>query len=144
MEIDDFISPDDILFLHSFLKTPLREYTPDEIERLIMFDLDLDIPMIEACLYPSYDSLNRMLRNGCTNIPSHLRRHSNIKLAAAGSGISFGITPKKTDTVTRYFRCLKYAHENGCPWNSDTYKAAVSSGIDHVINYLNANGCPKY
>ena len=37
---------------------------------------------------------------------------------------------------------LKYAHENGCPWHADTCKSATYGGYLDVLKYARANGCP--
>ena len=40
-----------------------------------------------------------------------------------------------------YLKILKYAHENGCPWNEDTCsRAAVRSNLD-CLKYAIENGC---
>lgn len=36
---------------------------------------------------------------------------------------------------------LKYFHENGCPWNEQTSKAAVRIGDINCLKYLHENGC---
>jgi len=37
---------------------------------------------------------------------------------------------------------LKYAHENGCPWNADTCMRAATDGRLHVLKWAIDNGCP--
>ena len=38
--------------------------------------------------------------------------------------------------------CLKYAHENGCPWDENTCaKAAINGHLD-CLKYAHENGCP--
>ena len=38
--------------------------------------------------------------------------------------------------------CLKYLHENGCPWNENTcYNAAIFGHLD-CLKYAHENGCP--
>ena len=37
---------------------------------------------------------------------------------------------------------LKYAHENGCPWNEDTCKEAAREGYLDVLKYAREHGCP--
>jgi len=41
-----------------------------------------------------------------------------------------------------YFRCLKYAHENGCPWDERTSERAVKGGWVHCLLYVIEKGCP--
>jgi hypothetical protein len=41
-----------------------------------------------------------------------------------------------------YLDCLKYAHENGCPWNEYTCMRAAKGGHLHCLIYLYENGCP--
>ena len=37
---------------------------------------------------------------------------------------------------------LKYAHENGCPWDEDTCSEAAKGGHLKVLKYAHENGCP--
>ena len=37
---------------------------------------------------------------------------------------------------------LKYARENGCPWNEETCEEAARGGHLDVLKYLHENGCP--
>ena len=37
--------------------------------------------------------------------------------------------------------CLKYAHEKGCPWNEDTCSCANSNGHLECLQYARENGC---
>jgi hypothetical protein len=39
-------------------------------------------------------------------------------------------------------KVLKYAHENGCPWNEETCINAAMSGRLEVLKYAYENGCP--
>jgi len=38
--------------------------------------------------------------------------------------------------------CLKYAHENGCPWDENTCKRAAINGHLACLTYAHENGCP--
>jgi hypothetical protein len=38
--------------------------------------------------------------------------------------------------------CLKYAHENGCPWNTHTTDWAADGGHLDCLKYAHENGCP--
>jgi hypothetical protein len=38
--------------------------------------------------------------------------------------------------------CLKYAHENGCPWDKLTCIYATKSGHLDCLKYAHENGCP--
>ncbi len=41
--------------------------------------------------------------------------------------------------------CLRYAHENGCPWDEYTCRGAVENGRLDCLHYAYENGCPlKY
>jgi hypothetical protein len=40
------------------------------------------------------------------------------------------------------FELLKYAHENGCPWNEDICTYAAKSGHLDCLQYAHENGCP--
>ena len=37
---------------------------------------------------------------------------------------------------------LKYAHENGCPWDERTCYAAAREGYLKLLKYARKNGCP--
>ena len=39
--------------------------------------------------------------------------------------------------------CLKYLHENGCPWNEEVCCYAASGGHFEILIYLHENGCPR-
>jgi hypothetical protein len=41
-----------------------------------------------------------------------------------------------------FFECIKYAHENGCPWDIFTCKWAASWGYINSLKYAIKNGCP--
>jgi len=41
-----------------------------------------------------------------------------------------------------HLNCLKYAHENGCPWDENTCKVAAKYGHLDCLKYLHENGCP--
>ena len=41
-----------------------------------------------------------------------------------------------------HLECLKYAHENGCPWNSGTCKFAAENSHLECLKYAHENGCP--
>ena len=40
-------------------------------------------------------------------------------------------------------RCLKYAHENGCPWDEEAYLYAALEGRLGCLQYLHDSGCPQ-
>ena len=37
---------------------------------------------------------------------------------------------------------LRYAHERGCPWYSDTCSSAAEGGYLEVLRYAHEHGCP--
>ena len=41
-----------------------------------------------------------------------------------------------------HLECLKYLHENGCPWDEDTTRNAAGGGHLECLKYLHKNGCP--
>ena len=41
-----------------------------------------------------------------------------------------------------HLNCLKYAHENGCPWDKNTCKNAVYTRSLDCLIYAHKNGCP--
>jgi len=45
-------------------------------------------------------------------------------------------------TVDGQLECLKYAHENGCPWDERTCNFAARYGQLDCLKYAHENGCP--
>ena len=41
-----------------------------------------------------------------------------------------------------HLNCLKYAHENGCPWDKETCYWAAKYGRLNTLKYAYENGCP--
>ena len=41
-----------------------------------------------------------------------------------------------------HIECLKYAHENRCPWDEQTCWEAAESGSLECLKYSHENGCP--
>jgi len=41
-----------------------------------------------------------------------------------------------------HLECLKYAHENGCPWDKITCGEAAQEGHLECLKYAHENGCP--
>ena len=41
-----------------------------------------------------------------------------------------------------HLECLKYAHENGCPWDEWTCSMAAFNGHLECLKYAHENGCP--
>lgn len=41
-----------------------------------------------------------------------------------------------------HMQCLKYAHEQGCPWDADTCSMATLGGHLECLKYAQENGCP--
>jgi len=39
-------------------------------------------------------------------------------------------------------QCLKYLHENGCPWDEGATWAAAEKGHLESLKFLHENGCP--
>ena len=38
---------------------------------------------------------------------------------------------------------LRYARENGCPWDERTYAVAAEKGYLDILEYARENGCPE-
>ena len=47
-----------------------------------------------------------------------------------------------TDASYGHLECLKYMHENGCPWNELTCNYAASYGHLECLKYARENECP--
>ena len=41
-----------------------------------------------------------------------------------------------------HLECLKYAHKNGCPWDEKTCSEAALKGHFECLKYAHENGCP--
>ena len=41
-----------------------------------------------------------------------------------------------------HLECLKYAHENGCPWDEETCSEAAYGGHLECLKYAHEKGCP--
>ena len=41
-----------------------------------------------------------------------------------------------------HLECLKYLHENGCPWDKETCRYSTWYGHLECLKYLHENGCP--
>ena len=41
-----------------------------------------------------------------------------------------------------HLECLRYAHENGCPWGGATCASAAGGGHLECLRYAHENGCP--
>ena len=41
-----------------------------------------------------------------------------------------------------HLECLRYAHENGCPWDGATCASAARGGHLECLRYAHENGCP--
>ena len=55
----------------------------------------------------------------------------------------FEIQVRKLETCSKaYFECLKYARENGGPWDSETCSKAAKYGDLECLKYGHENGCP--
>ena len=39
---------------------------------------------------------------------------------------------------------LKWARENGCPWDSRTVTLAMSFSNENVLDWARENGCPEF
>jgi len=112
------------LFIHPDDKRP--NYTDEQKNRLNYLDKYLDIPFVEAVLNPSYDALYRLLENNCKNIPISLKRYVLCQNVAANGHLDV----------------LKWARENGCPWNEWTCTNAAENGHLDVLKWARENGCP--
>ena len=42
-----------------------------------------------------------------------------------------------------HLNMLKYAHEEGCPWDKRTCSRAAEEGHKEVLEWAIANGCPE-
>jgi hypothetical protein len=102
----------------------LEKAGKDKVIKLACYSLDFLINKPDsgdACLY---SSLSRFLFGIKTEI---VRVYRNTCEEAASGG---------------HLEVLKYAHENGCPWNELICANAARYGHLEVLKYLHQNGCP--
>ena len=78
----------------------------------------------------------------------HEERHSWLDICRAGreEGLletlhGFPIVCKVA-SAKGLLECLRYAHENGCPWNESTCHSASEHGHLACLRYAHENGCP--
>jgi hypothetical protein len=43
-----------------------------------------------------------------------------------------------------HLECLKYCHENNCPWDNQTCRYAAIYGNLECLKYARDNGCPEW
>ncbi|ATZ81196.1 ankyrin repeat domain-containing protein [Bodo saltans virus] len=55
----------------------------------------------------------------------------------------FGKCKDCTNAASKgHLECLKYLHENDCPWDEETCEYAASKGHLECLKYAHENGCP--
>jgi hypothetical protein len=86
--------------------------------------------------------------NGCPwneeicNIAT-LGEHSRNCLKFTPDGIKWDLETCRNDpTKCGHLECLKYAHENGCPWDTKIYYFAVCCRHMDCLKYACENDCP--
>jgi hypothetical protein len=113
--------------------------TPDEIEQIwnFMYKYDIDIKdnFREYCIKKIYKELNYKL-NITDTTTSIIALINNTCINDDEKCIDCKTTAKKG-----HLECLKYAHENGCEWNSDTCANAALNGQIECLKYAHENGC---
>ena len=101
---------------------------PDLILKYVFENKD-NLNKIELNLYPKEDY------------------YYNKKKLSFGDILNFLIKTKKNKIMNilakiGYLHCLRYAHENGCPWNYNTCVYAAKEGHLECLKYAHENGCP--
>jgi hypothetical protein len=113
--------------------------TPDEIEPiwnfLYKYDIDIKDNFREYCIKKIYKELDYKL-NIINMTASMIALINNTCINADAKCIDCSMAAKKG-----HLECLKYAHENGCPWNSDTCSNAAQKGHIECLKYAHENGC---
>lgn len=70
-------------------------YSIDDAETLLNLDAKYDIPIIQALINPSYDAIQRLVRNGCQVYPTGISAHFNFATAIQNSDypmVRWGLT----------------------------------------------------
>ena len=53
-----------------------------------------------------------------------------------------GMNPCLNAARNGHLECLKYAHENECPWDEETCSSAALKDHLECLKYAHENGCP--
>lgn len=56
--------------------------------------------------------------------------------------VQWNTTVSNNAAVRGHLECLKYAHENGCPWGEKICSSAAQYGHLDCLKYAHENGCP--
>ncbi len=70
---------------------------------------------------------------------TELLKFSDMHMKTVTSGMKVCVS-----IAAQYGRldCLRYAHENGCPWDETTCRYAAQYGHLDILRYAHENGCP--
>ena len=79
-------------------------------------------------------------KNKTTNICNNLSLN-NVKFAVNNKHKLY-IYITNIVTINGNLECLKYLHENNCPWSATTCRFAAMYGELECLKYLHENNCP--
>jgi len=100
-------------------------------------------PTIEDWVrYGSFDIIKLLKKN--IELASQLAKygHLNILKWAKENGCPWDSWTCANAAYGGHFELLKYARENGCPWDSWTCETAAYRGHLEILEYAIKNGCP--
>jgi len=107
---------------------------------------DTIVICIKSCSYACFEYA---LANGCPTNGSHMRTAASFghvgfmqRLLSNVHFKTFGVAAAAA--ANGHLDCLKYAHENGFPWNAATCSAAVEAGHLECLQYALEQGCPYH
>lgn len=91
------------------------------------------------------EALKWLRENGC------LWDELTCKYAAGGGDIGYAHNDMPNDSgfpeqplvyTSRHFEVLKWARDNGCPWDGHTMFSAAARGDIELMSWLREKGCP--
>ncbi len=131
------------------------EFTPEQQDKLKYLDLYLNIPVL-VFFYSeiNYDLFSSLVNRDYPYIPIEKFSTDWLKINAYKRGntkelkwlLKRKIITMDEKTAANFsfhgnLKCLKYLHENECPWNIQTTYAATRNGHLECLKYAHENGC---
>jgi hypothetical protein len=139
---------------------------PNEIEQIWNFlhkyDIDIKDNFREYCVKKIYKELNyklniidmttsimALIHNTCINADAKCidcnmaaeKGHLDCLKYVHENGCEWSSNTCLWAARVGQIECLKYVHENGCAWNSNTCKNAAKNGQIECLKYAHENGC---
>lgn len=112
-----------------------REVSSDDADGLGPFFGALPQEVLKEVLLPKLSALSRAL---------FARASTACMRAVEEAQLSWRLHPEACveAVICGHLECLRYAHENRCPWNEWTCISAAMHGHLECLRYARDNGCP--